>query len=217
MGRASRRVAPSPTRWVGAQTNRPSGVFGWLAAATMMVGGQALCHHRQVADLLQLRPDDQLLDVGCGSGLFLRNYAADVGTVAGVDHSTVQITLARRVLRARLATGTAAVVLGDATALPWPDDTFTAVACNSLTCIVDTESALDEMHRVLRPGGRIVVATDYHDTTAAACADERRWGWRAWTDDELRGLLMAAGFGTITLGHEPGTTFAAAIKPGTPA
>lgn len=210
---ASRRVLSSPTRWIGAQTNRPSGAVGWIAAATMLVGGQALCHHRQVADLLQLRPDDVLLDVGCGSGLFLRRYATGVGTVAGVDHSAVQIALARRVLGSRLATGSAAIVLGDAAALPWPDQTFTAVACNSLTCIINTEPALREMHRVLRPDGRIVVATDHHDSPAAASADERRWGWRAWTDAELCGLLTAAGFGDVALGHEPGSTFATAIKP----
>jgi SAM-dependent methyltransferase len=213
---ASRRVGPSPTRWIGEQTNRPSGPFGWLAAVVMMVGGQAQCHHRQVAGLLRLRPDDRLLDVGCGSGLFLRRYCAGVGSIAGVDHSAVQIALARRVLGPRLAEGTAAVVLGDAAALPWPDQTFTAVACNSLMCIVNTEPAVREMHRVLRPGGRIVVAADHHESAGAASADERRWGWRAWTDADLRGLLATAGFGEIVLDHEPGSTFATAVKPTAP-
>lgn len=204
------------SRWIGAQTIRPTGPIGWFAAALMLAGGRRNCHHPQVAERLRLRRDDVLLDVGCGSGLFLRRYASDAGAVAGVDHSEVQVALARRTLRSRIAAGSAAVVLGDAAALPWHDRTFSAVACNSLPCVVAAETALGEMHRVLRPGGRIVVAVDHHESETAAATEETRWGWRAWTDDGLLGMLRDAGFEDIALDHEPGTTFAVATRPPEP-
>jgi SAM-dependent methyltransferase len=200
---------------IGAQTNRPSGAIGWLAAGLMLAGGRRNCHHPQMAQRLHLRREDLLLDIGCGSGLFLRRYASGVAAVAGVDHSPVQVALARRILGSRIAAGSAIVVLGDAAALPWPDRTFTAVACNSLPCIVAAEDALVEMRRVLRPGGRVVVATDHYASEGAAAAEERRWGWRAWTDPQVRDMLRDAGFGGIALDHEHGATFAVATRPWT--
>ena len=78
---------------------------------------------------------------------------------AGIDHSDTQIAMARRLLRERLDAGTAELVEGDVTELPWPDQTFTAVLCNCVDCFPDKQQqAFTEMHRVLRPGGRIVVS-----------------------------------------------------------
>jgi SAM-dependent methyltransferase len=220
MGEAQRsataRGSATLRRRIGVQTSRPTGPVGWFAAGLMLAGGKRNCHHPQVAERLRLRRDDVLLDVGCGSGLFLRRYASGAGAVAGVDHSEVQVALARRALRSRIAAGTAAVVLADAAALPWQDRTFSAVACNSLPCVVAAEAALGEMYRVLRPGGRIVVAADHHESETAAATEEECWGWRAWTDAGLLGMLRDAGFADVVLDHEPGTTFAVATRPPDP-
>jgi ubiquinone/menaquinone biosynthesis C-methylase UbiE len=112
---------------LGAQTQKPTGVFGWAAAGWMLVEGPSGCRHQAVAELLDLQPDDALLDIACGSGLFLRRRAAHVQRVAGLDYSSVQVSLARRLLRQRVDAGTAEVVEGDRTALPWPDNEFSAV------------------------------------------------------------------------------------------
>ncbi len=131
----------------------------------------------------------------------------------GLDHSSVQISLARRVLRRRIGAGTAEVVEGDAAALPWPGNQFSAVTCNSLFCVGEAERAVAEMYRVLCPGGRLVLATDFHGDPAAARQQVREWGWRAWTEPELRALLEKAGFTEVRLSHDAGSTFATAVKP----
>jgi ubiquinone/menaquinone biosynthesis C-methylase UbiE len=196
-------------RWLGGQAVSPAR----LGAGLMLLAGPSSCHHREIAELLDLEPDDVLLDVGCGSGLFLRKYAAGVRRIAALDHSESQIRLARRVLGARLADGTAEVVTGDAASLPWPDGTFTVVACNSLSCIMRAEVAVAENLRVLRPGGRVVMATEHYPDTDAARRFEREWGWRAWTDPELRRVLEDAGFVQIALVVRGGTVFATARTP----
>lgn len=107
----------------------PSGPLGWIttrawvtrALVPLLVGSV----YQDMAAALQLRPDDELLDVGCGSGTFLSRHARHVHRVAGIDLSDLQIDLARRNLGGRIAAGTADIVKGDAAALPWPDDTFT--------------------------------------------------------------------------------------------
>ena len=82
---------------------------------------------RAMAAELDLRSDDELLDVGCGAGGLLADHSAHVSYVAGIDVSEAQVGLARRTLAERIAAGTAEVVLGDAVALPWDDDRFTVV------------------------------------------------------------------------------------------
>lgn len=198
---------------LGAQNQKPAGVLGWAAAGLMLVEGPSACRHQTVAELLDLQPDDALLDIACGSGLFLRRRAAHVQRVAGLDHSSVQIRLARRLLRERIEAGTAALVNGDAAVLPWPDNEFSAVTCNCLFCVAEAERAVAEMYRVLRPGGRLVLATDFHADPAAARQQEREWGWRAWTEPELRTLLENAGFTEVRMSHDASSTFATALKP----
>ncbi len=69
------------------------------------------------------------------------------------------------------------------------------------------------MYRVLWPGGRLVLATDFHATPAAARQQEREWGWRAWTEPELQALLENAGFTKVRLSHDAQSAFATAVKP----
>jgi SAM-dependent methyltransferase len=114
-----------------------------------------------MADRLDLQAEDDVLDVACGSGAFLRAYAAHVHRVAGLDHSDDLIAIAENNNQERVAAGTAEFVVGDATALPWEDGEFSAVTSNCISCFESkSEQTLREMHRVLRPGGRAVVEAD---------------------------------------------------------
>ena len=114
------------------------------------------------ASRLDLTSDDEVLDVACGSGAFLRKHASHVRRVAGLDHSDDLIAFAQRENHERIAAGTAEFVVGDATALPWDDNEFTVVTCNCIDCFAaKTRPALEEMYRVLRPGGRILVGDDH--------------------------------------------------------
>lgn len=197
---------------LGAQAQNPSGTLGWLSAGVMALAGPSVCHHKQVADLLRLRSDDTVLDVACGSGLFLRRHAPHVRRVAGIDQSGVQVTAARRLLRARIDAGDAEVVEGDAAALPWPDDGFSAVTCNCLNCIDEAARAVAEMYRVLRPGGRLVLAADLHPEPGTP-GQRDAWGMRVWTESELATWLAAAGFTDVRITHDTHATFATARKP----
>jgi ubiquinone/menaquinone biosynthesis C-methylase UbiE len=61
--------------------------------------------------------------------------------------------------RERVEAGTAEFVVGDATDLPWPEARFTVVTSNCIDCFEKkAQPALEEMYRVLQPGGRAVVA-----------------------------------------------------------
>jgi SAM-dependent methyltransferase len=160
--------------------------------------------HGEVARLLDLRPEDELLDVACGGGYFLTESAARVRHVAGIDLSGPKVEIARRRLADRIAAGTAEVVEGDAGALPWEDGRFTAVSCSdAFPFFPDPDGAVAEMCRVLRPGGRAVIdmnpavpdGTDSHTFRGPA---GRFW---AWSDADVRRMLEGAGFDDVAVVH----------------
>lgn len=107
-----------------------------------------------------LQPGERVLDVGCGTGLIARRAATAVGesgTVAGVDVAPDMIELARTIPVDGAPTEWH---VGDAAALPFPDDSFDVVLCQmTLMFVPDRQVAVDEIHRVLTPGGRVVINT----------------------------------------------------------
>jgi len=93
----------------------------------------------------------EVLEVAIGSGLNLPYYPDDV-TLTGVDLSARMLDLARD-QRRRVTLRQA-----DAQALPFDDSSFDTVVCTlGLCCIPDPDTAVAEMARVLRPGGRLIL------------------------------------------------------------
>lgn len=169
------------------------------------------------AESLQLGSDDALIEVACGSGVFLERHASHVEHVAGIDLSDIQVRLARKRLRDLIADGTAEIVLGDAVALPWEDDTFTAAVClGSLEYFPDQVAALREMQRVLRPGGRVVVTCGIDETNESCVKETDRWGLPHPSEAEARAMVEDAGFASISISYLEGdypARFLQGIKP----
>jgi ubiquinone/menaquinone biosynthesis C-methylase UbiE len=98
----------------------------------------------------------ETLEVGVGTGLNLPFYSEDV-RLTGIDVSPAMLAIARR--RASDLNQTAGFREADANALPFPDAMFDTVVCTfSLCAIPDERRAVAEMKRVLRPGGRLLLA-----------------------------------------------------------
>jgi SAM-dependent methyltransferase len=112
--------------------------------------------------LLQLRPDDAVLDVACGPGNTTRRLLPHLGPkarVVGVD------TAATMLERAVADTDDPRVeyVRADAARLPFDDGSFDAVTCHGALYLVDdAEAVIAEMARVLAPGGRVAILTSCH-------------------------------------------------------
>ncbi|MBI2901401.1 MAG: methyltransferase domain-containing protein [Planctomycetes bacterium] len=107
-------------------------------------------YRRRAVEALDVSAGHRVLDVGCGTG---RNFPLLPRGAVGVDPSRGILRVARRRVR-RLA-------MAAACALPFPDACFDRVLCTYvLTTVPEWPRALDEMARLLAPGGRIVVADD---------------------------------------------------------
>ncbi|WP_347753759.1 methyltransferase domain-containing protein [Agrococcus sp. ProA11] len=104
---------------------------------------------------LGARAGGRILDVAIGTGLTLPHYPTDAA-VTGIDISSGMLAIARQ----RAAELGRAVELreGDAQQLPFADASFDTVVCAlALCCVPDPARAVAEMHRVLVPGGRLLL------------------------------------------------------------
>jgi ubiquinone/menaquinone biosynthesis C-methylase UbiE len=105
--------------------------------------------------LLALQPGSRVLDVACGTGIVARtaaHHTGATGVVVGLDLHGGMLAVAR----AQEPTG--AWVQGSATALPFATSAFDVVVCQQgVQFFPDRLAALREMHRVLRPGGRVAL------------------------------------------------------------
>ena len=123
--------------------------------------GQDRRWRRLVVEAVDPKPGDRVLDLAAGTGTSSQPFA-DLGAhVVACDFSLGMLRVGKRA-RPRLP-----FVAGDATRLPFADESFDAVTISfGLRNIVDPAAGLREMRRVTRPGGRLVVCEFSHPTWA---------------------------------------------------
>ena len=138
------------------QFGHPSGLFGSLVRIAMAVEHKAL--HKTVVDRLPLTPADRVLEIGFGPGTATRWASEKAGFVAGIDPSREMVAQAKRRNRSAIRSGRVEVLRASAEAIPFPDDSFSAVfEVNSFHHWADRELGLMEVFRVLRPEGRLLM------------------------------------------------------------
>jgi SAM-dependent methyltransferase len=145
-----------------------------------------------VLSLVPERNAGRLLDIGTGTGRVLELLAPRISQGVGVDASKAMLALARSRL-ARPGLSHCSVRLADMYRLPFADATFDlAVMQMVLHYAEDPPGVLDELGRVLRPDGRLILidlAQHSRDDLLTKLAHR----WPGFTDDEMRGLLADAG------------------------
>ena len=112
-----------------------------------------------------------VLEVAVGTGLNLDAYPLDI-RLTGIDLSDEMLAFART--RARELGREVALRQGDAHSLPFDNATFDTVVCTfGLCAIPDIDKALDEMTRVLRPGGRLILVDHVSSSSRVARSIQR--------------------------------------------
>jgi ubiquinone/menaquinone biosynthesis C-methylase UbiE len=118
--------------------------------------------------LLGIAPGERVLEIGCGSGVVLRDLARRVapgGRAVGLDPSPALLAVARELAAAAGLAGLVELHEGDARSLPFGDGTFdAALAVTALIHIPGAEQTIAEMVRVVRRGGRVGVFDRDNDT-----------------------------------------------------
>jgi ubiquinone/menaquinone biosynthesis C-methylase UbiE len=167
--------------------------------------GPGMNEEKRIARLLlALSPGDGVLDVGCGTGNFTRDFAKSVGPdglVVGLD---VSQTMLARAVNDTAAAGCdqVAYVRGDAADAPFLNASFDAVCCfAALNLFADPYAALDSLTRVLTPGGRLAIFTSVRGRSVPLRSFERvlqlQSGMKMFERDELTEALAERGFTNV--------------------
>ncbi len=182
----------------------PRGFAGRLTLIGMNIGHKSI--YSKVAKVLELRPEDDLLEVGCGNGYFLKKFASHVHSVAGLDLSELSVKMAKEKHRDRIRAETAEFVQGEASQLPWEDGKFSVViTMGSFIAFPKPLESLKEMRRVLRPGGRVLVSIEWNAEDGLDHTREvKGYGMWLWTEDDVRAVMKEAGFSDISITYGKG-------------
>ena len=186
------------------QVNLPRGLMGRITFIFMNLGHKSI--YENVVKVLELKTEDDLLEVGCGNGHFLKKYASHVNSIAGLDISELSVKLATGKNKGRIASGTAEFVQGDASQLPWEDNKFSVVtSMASFAGFPKSVESLKEMYRVLRPGGRAVISIEWNAEDGKDHSKEiSKYGYHIWSEDEVRNMFSEAGFSDVTFFYAKG-------------
>jgi SAM-dependent methyltransferase len=183
------------TAAVRRQFGRPTGLGGRAAGLMMAHRSSNRRRNAWAVSLLDVRPDDRVLEIGFGPGLAIRELArlAAEGYVCGIDHSELMLRRAKRLNAEGLRRGVVDLRLGSVEELPAFDEPFDKIlAVNATMFWHEPVAVLEQLRRLLRSGGLIAVA---HQPRGPRASDKTA----AAKGREIESALAQAGFSELRL------------------
>jgi SAM-dependent methyltransferase len=195
-----------------AQAHNPTGPVGHVVGWIFGRRSSNVRRNRWAVELLEVKPSDRIIELGCGPGVALAALAgrATQGLVVGVDHSAVVIRQARRRNAGAVAEGRVRLVHAPVEHLQVDDGPFdAALAVNTVGMWPEPTIRLREIGLLLRRGGRIALVSQPRCRGATAATS-------AAAADRLAAQLSEAGFEDIrveTLALDPPAVCVLAAQP----
>ena len=182
--------------FIAKQSRCPDGILGSLVAKIMARETEA--DNRAALDLLEIRPDDHVLEIGFAHGRTIAAAAARAshGWVAGVEISERMLGMATRFNKQYIDERRMDLRLTDGRSLPYEDSCFDKVyTVHTLYFWPEPLKYIREIVRVLKPGGRFVLG--FRPADGPEIRNFPASVYRFYTVDEVSALLCDVGFTRI--------------------
>jgi ubiquinone/menaquinone biosynthesis C-methylase UbiE len=204
-------------QFIARQARQPSGKFSGIFAIYMNLGNNYL--NKLAVQALDIQPNDHILEVGFGGGVALYKILKNIhgGFVAGIDYSPDMVKRGKSKFQKPIASGTMTLVEGNVASMPFNDTSFDKVCTvNTIYFWPDPTVGLEEILRVLKPGGQLVIGVGAKDSMEKHRV--MRYGFTLYSEQEIRDLLTQAGFvyrQTIfrKFGRRPAVLVVVAMRP----
>ena len=193
----SPRPTPCPSEGWKSQFACPHGKLGALVGRLMAFKNAGM--NRFAVEMLNVQPQDQILEIGFGHGKTIQMMVqqARQGVVAGIDLSGVMVRQAAKRNRAAILAGRVEVCQGSVANLPYEFARFDKVlAVNNYQFWPNAEFNLDEVRRVLRQDGLLVLGLRMKDTEKSF---QLAPGYSREEVEEIAGLVRWVGFREIKI------------------
>ncbi|MDO5718947.1 MAG: class I SAM-dependent methyltransferase [Tissierellia bacterium] len=185
-------------------TKKPRSDFGGRLIIKIMNKG-----HKKMADWarsnFQINADDTGLDIGCGGGQNLKDQIKLCKKMYGIDYSNQSVEFSIKHNKKDVDENKIEITRADVSKIPFEDEKFDFVtAYETIYFWPDLENDFKEVFRVLKPGGRFMIANELKNPEAG-----KKWidmiGFDILMPDKIKELLISAGFASVDIiEHENG-------------
>ena len=177
---------------IAQQCGNPQGILGRIIAFIMSFETKGM---NQIGlDLLELRPNDKVLEVGFGHGKTISKGCALIknGTFAGIDISKTMLSVAENYNKRLIEKGRVELKLAGVDNIPYKDNYFDKVlTVHTIYFWKDPSKSINELHRVMKPGGRLVIGFRFDSNAKQSFPAEV---YTFFSEDEVSTMLKEAGF-----------------------
>lgn len=184
--------------FIARQSRSPSGLFGMLLARIMAI--ETSRENLTVLQLLELQPNDKVLEIGCGHGRTIAQAAAKApqGFVAGLDTSETMVKMAASHNQQWIDEGRVEVKHGNSSSIPYPDCYFNKVfSVHTIYFWSNPINDLREIRRVMKKGASFVLG--FRPREEKVLADFPSSIYKFYLPDEVVTIMKKAEYEHVQL------------------
>ncbi|TYR81536.1 class I SAM-dependent methyltransferase [Priestia megaterium] len=185
-------------RWLGKQLSNPKGMFSKWVGTYMAKGNQQA--NQWTISLLQAAPEDCILEVGTGNGTAIHSILEKnkaIENVYGIDISASMVKEAMKLNETFIRNNRAEIMIGSVESIPYETESFTKVyTIHTVYFWPDIEKGLREIHRVLKPEGRVFMTFTLSDQLQQM---NHTKNFSRYSPHDLERLLEKTGFSHVDI------------------
>ncbi|RAP45884.1 MAG: hypothetical protein BZ135_04825 [Methanosphaera sp. rholeuAM6] len=150
---------------------------------------------------LNIKPDNIILDIGCGGGINIKRMAENAKKVYGIDYSIESVKLSKEVNKKLIKEGKVEILKGNVKSLPFEDDTFDIItAFETVYFWPDIEKCFAEVKRVLKPGGIFLIGMETNGSDNLIMKFWKHFiDMQTYNDKEITTFLQNNNYNQITV------------------
>ena len=183
----------STAKAIAGQLRKPEGDEGIKVGKWMNQGNAGI--YKDTITVLDPAPGDRILEIGMGNGFFTEQIVAADASIkyTGLDFSATMVDEARKINESWIQKGQADFVLSDVAHTPFEDQAFNKIfAINSIYFWEDRPAVLKELHRVLQPNGKLMIAI--RPRRQMQHYPFAKYGFNLFSKQDLKELFNEGGF-----------------------